>query len=53
MYEKQSISKGRLWTSYGLQGLVSGMFLMGIVNNLMQTVFVKQLKMKNTSQPED
>ena len=37
MYEKQSISKGRLWTSYGLQGLVSGMFLMGIVNNLMQT----------------
>jgi hypothetical protein len=37
MNENQNISKGLLWTSYGLQGLVSGMFLMGIVNNLMQT----------------
>ncbi|CAH0994349.1 hypothetical protein EMA8858_00458 [Emticicia aquatica] len=35
--ENQSISKGRLYTSYGLQGILSVMFLMGAANNLLQT----------------
>lgn len=37
MENNQNISKGRLWTSYGLQGLVSAMMLMGAANNLMRT----------------
>ena len=32
-----AISKGRLWTSYVLQGLVASMFLMSAMNNLLQT----------------
>ena len=35
--ENQTVSKGILWTSYILQGLVSVMFLMGAATNLMQT----------------
>jgi DoxX-like family len=31
------ISKGRLWTSYIIQGIVVLMFLMGAINNLFQT----------------
>ena len=34
MKNKKPISKGRLWSSYILQGLVSIMFLMGAVMNL-------------------
>lgn len=37
MESKNQISKGRLWTSYILQGLVVVMFLMGAVNNILQT----------------
>jgi DoxX-like family len=33
----KTISKPALWTSYILQGLIVLMFLMGAVNNLMQT----------------
>ena len=36
MGNNQSISKGRLYTSYGLQGLVSLMFLMGAFMNISQ-----------------
>ncbi|GGD69336.1 membrane protein [Emticicia aquatilis] len=35
--ENQPIAKGRLYTSYGLQGLLTVMFLMGAANNLLQT----------------
>lgn len=35
--ENQLISKGRLYTSYSLQGLLCVMFLMGAANNLLQT----------------
>lgn len=37
METKKKGSKGVLWTSYILQGIVVLMFLMGAVNNLMQT----------------
>ena len=32
-----NISKSRLYTSYGLQGIISIMFLLGATNNLLQT----------------
>ena len=37
METNRKISKGILWTSYSLQGLVAALFLMGAFNNLLQT----------------
>ena len=37
METEKKVSKGILWTSYILQGIVVVMFLMGAVTNLMQT----------------
>lgn len=37
METKESKSKGVLWTSYILQGILVAMFLMGAFNNLLQT----------------
>ncbi|MGB5236530.1 MAG: DoxX family protein [Flavobacteriaceae bacterium] len=37
METTNQISKGRLWTSYILQGIVILMFLLGSVNNILQT----------------
>ncbi len=37
METKTSISKSRLWASYIIQAIVVLMFLMGAVNNLLQT----------------
>ncbi|WP_405383770.1 DoxX family protein [Maribacter sp. LLG6340-A2] len=37
MESEKKVSKGMLWTSYILQGIVVLMFLMGAINNLMQT----------------
>ncbi len=37
METTNQISKGRLWTSYILQGIVILMLLLGSVNNIMQT----------------
>ena len=37
MESTNQVSKGRLWTSYILQGLVILMFLLGSVNNILQT----------------
>ena len=37
METNKTKSKGILWTSYILQGLIAAMFLMGAINNLLQT----------------
>ncbi|TVZ15282.1 DoxX family protein [Maribacter sp. MAR_2009_72] len=37
MEAAKKVSKGMLWTSYVLQGIVVLMFLMGAITNLMQT----------------
>ncbi|MDO1512018.1 DoxX family protein [Maribacter confluentis] len=37
METAKKVSKGMLWTSYILQGIVVLMFLMGAITNLMQT----------------
>ncbi len=37
MEKNNGISKGRLWTSYILQGIVAAMLLMGAANNILQT----------------
>ena len=37
MTSNEPISKSRKWTSYILQGIVVLMFLMGAINNLLQT----------------